>query len=186
MGEPVALPLADNAQAVVAGQGPLEDAQDGAVEGGVDDLTSPDRRPAAAVAAVEGGHGGEGGEHTGQVVRHRDAGPDRRTVGITGEVQQAAEGDAQAVEPGARGVRARLAEDADADVDQGRVQVLGSQAPFLHGAGPEVLDHHVGPGRQPLEQILALGVPKIAGDAAPPPAFHRPRQRVVGAVVHRR
>src|ERR1019366_6372951 len=170
----VTLPLSDNAQAVVAGQGPLKDAQDGSVEWGIDDLTLSDRLLAAAVSAVEGGHGGEGREHARQVVRHGDAGPNRRTVGITGEVQQAAEGDAQAVEPGAGGVRARLAEDADADVDEGRVQVLGPQAPFLHGAGPEVLDHHIGPIRQFLEQILAIWVSKIAGHAAPSSTFYRP------------
>jgi hypothetical protein len=52
MGEAVALALADDAQAVVAGERPLEDAQDGAVQGRVDDFACARRvRPAGAVTA---------------------------------------------------------------------------------------------------------------------------------------
>ena len=82
--------------------------------------------------------------------------------------------------PGRRRVGAVLAEDADPHVDQPGVEVIGTEIPLLHGAGPEVLAHHVGLGRQPAEQLLALGRPQVAGGAPPAPPLDRPEQRVAG------
>ncbi len=81
-------------------------------------------------------------------------------------------------EAGARAVGPELAEPGDARDDQprvGLVQPLGRQAPALEGAGPEVLDEHVGLGDQAQQQLGAgLGVevqgdrPLVAPEARPP------------------
>ena len=150
-------------------------------------MTSPLRLPAArslagaVIASVERRHRGERGEGAGQVVRDGDAGPHRRPIRVAGQVQEAAEGDAQAVEAGPGRVGPGLAEHADAHVDEVVGQVGRSEAPALHGAGPEVLAQDVGRRHQPLEEVLPLGLPQVAGDAPPPAALDRPRQRVVRA-----
>ena len=156
--------------------------------GSPDSSPAPDRTaptPPAGVASVERGHGGEGREDAGQVVRDRHPGPHGWAIGLAGQVEQPAEGDAQAVEAGPRRVRARLPEDADAHVDEVVGQVVGPEAPAFHRAGPEVLAEHVRLGHQPLEELLALGLAQVAGDAAPTASLHRPRQRVARPVVDR-
>ena len=184
--EAVALALAHDSQAVVPGQRPLEDAQDGPVQGRVDDLAAPASAATlfpAGIAAVERRHRCERGERTGEVVRHGHARPDRRPIRVAREVQQPPERDAQTVQAGPRGVGPALSEHADAHVDELVGQVGGTEAPAFHGAGPEVLAQHVGRRHQPLEEILPLRLPQVAGDAPPSPPFDRPRQRVPGPVV---
>ena len=171
-GQPVALALTHNAQLVVARQRPFENAQHRAVERGVDDVAAV----AGPIPSVECGHRGEGGKGSGEVVRNRHAGPHWRPIGFAGEVEEPAEGDAQTVQPGTRGVGARLSENADAHVDQVRGEVVGAEAPPLHGAGPEVLAEHVRRRHQALEQLLALGLAEVAGDTAPAPPLDRPEQ----------
>ncbi len=89
------------------------------------------------------------------------------------------------VQPRARGVGPGLPEDADAHVDELVGQVGRAETPALHGAGAEVLAQDVRRRHQALEELLALGLAQVAGDAAPAPALHGPEQRVVGAVLHR-
>ena len=94
-------------------------------------------------------------------------------------MQQPSEGDAEPIEPGSGRVGTRLSEHADAHIDEVVGQVLGSESPALHGPGPEVLAQHVRRGHQPLEELLALGLAQVAGDAAAPPPLDGPGQRVV-------
>ena len=183
MREAVALALAHHSQSVVPGQRPLEDAQDGPVQRCVNDFAAP--VPAATlptggtgavggIAPVERRHGGKGGEGTREVVRHGHARPYRRSVRIAREVQQPPERDAQTVEAGPGGVGPALSEDADAHVDEARRAGRRDRDPAFHGAGPEVLAEDVGRRHQPLEEVLALWLPQIAGDAPPSPPLDRP------------
>ena len=152
-------------------------------------LSSPHRcalalAAAVRIASVERRHRGERGEGAGQVVRDGHAGPNRRPIRVAGQVQEPAEGDAQAVEAGPGRVGPGLAEHADPHVHEVVGQVGRSEAPALHGAGPEVLAEDVGRRHQPLEEILPLRLPQVARDAPPATAFDRPRQRVSRPVVH--
>ena len=137
------------------------------------------------VPSVERGHGGEGGEGACEVVRDRHAGPHGRTIGIAGQIQQPTERDAESVQPGSGGVGPRLPEDADAHVDELLGEVVGAEVPAFHGAGAEVLAQHVRRCHQSLEELLALGLAEVTGDAAPAPTLDRPEQRVVLSVLHR-
>ncbi len=139
--------------------------------------------PVPRVAAVERGHGGEGGEGPGEIVGDGDAGPDRRAVGLPGQVQQSAERDAEAVQARARRVGPALAEHADAHVDEFRREVVGTESPAFHRAGAEVLAQDVRLRHQPLEQVLAFRSAQVARHAAPAPALDRPREGVVGLLV---
>ncbi len=97
VGQPVALPVADEPEAVVTGHRPLQGAQDRAVERGVDHPAAPGAA-AGPVPPVEGGDHCLGGEGAGEVVGDGDAGTHGRPVGIAGDGQEAAVGDAHPVE----------------------------------------------------------------------------------------
>ena len=174
VGEPVALAVADDAEPVVRGQRPLEDAQHRSVQRGVDHRAAT----AARVACVQRGDRGLRGEHAGEVVGDRDADAHRRAVGIAGEVEQPAVADADAVEPGPQRVRAVLAEHRDAHRDEPFGESVGPDVPLLERAGPEVLDDDVGGRREPAEHVLAFGRAQVEGDALAAAAFDRPEQRV--------
>ena len=137
-----------------------------------------------SIASVERRHRGERGQGAGQVVRDGHAGPYRRPIRVAGQVQETAERDAQAVEAGPGRIGPGLPEHADPHVHQVVWQVGRSEAPSLHGAGPEVLAQDVGRRHQPLEEILPLRMPEVARDTPPAAAFDRPRQRVSRPVVH--
>ena len=134
--------------------------------------------PASGVTSVQRGQGRLGGEHPGEVVGHRHPRSHRWPVRLAGQVEQAPVGHAQPVEPGSAGVRAVLAEGADAHEHQPGVERVGAEAPFLHGPGPEVLAHDVGGRRQPAEEVLALGRAQVAGDALAAASLDGPEQRV--------
>ena len=78
------------------------------------------------------------------------------------------------------GVRSELPEAADAQHDEVGVdleQLVGSDVPAFHDAGPEVLDEHVGVFDEAAQDLLALGLgevecdgPLVAGDHLRPQA----------------
>ena len=175
MVEPVAGAVSHQAEVVVGGVGPLQDAQGRAVQVGV---YHPALAGAADISLIQKGGGGLGGEHPGEVVGDGDAGAHRGAVGLAGEVEQAAVGHAVAVEAGAQRLGAVLAEDADAHGDQAAGQNAGVDVPALQGAGAEVLAQHVGVGGQLPEQLLAPGLAQIEGDRLAAPALDGPKQRV--------
>ena len=173
--EAIALTAADETEAVVARHRPLEDTEDRAVKRRVDNSPAP---CAVHVAVVERGDRGLGREGAGEVVGDRHARADRRAVGVPGQMEQSAVADAHAVEAGSLRVGPVLAEDRDAHPHQARVAVCGPDVPALHGAGTEVLAHDVGRGREPAEQVLALGPAQVAGDALAAAPLDRPEERV--------
>ena len=60
-----------------------------------------------------------------------------------------------------------------------RVDVLGAEAPLLHRAGAEVLEHDVGARGQLGGDPLALGLAQVERDAALVAGEDRPPQAVV-------
>ena len=151
--EPVALARPHDAEAVVRGERPLENAERGAVERGVDHRA----RSAARVACVQRADRGLGREHAGEVVGDRHADAHRRTIGIAGEMQQAAVADADAVETRPGRVRTVLAEHRDAHGDEARVEIVRADVPLLERAGAKVLDEDVGGCREAPQEVLAFG-----------------------------
>ena len=141
----------------------VEVTEDRLVEGDVDVLARaralrrperhqhPERPVGAREVVAEGGR-----------ARHEG-----RTVRLTREVAQPAEGVGDAGEPRVAGLRSRLPEAGDADHHEPRVhraQVLPADAPPLEGPGAEVLDEHVGLGDEPLQELRALPLSEIEGD----------------------
>ena len=92
----------------------------------------PSRAPVGPVAAVERCRHRLGREHAGEVVRDGDPGTHRRAVGIPGQVEQAAVGDAHAVQPGPSRVGAVLPEHTDSGPDEPRVTVV--RGPMFHAS----------------------------------------------------
>ena len=118
---------------------------------------------------------GERADAVGQAERRQG----RRAVGPAGDRGEPAHRLGERAEAGARRVGPDLAEPGDARDDQPRVdlvQPLGRQAPALEGAGPEVLDEHVG-ARRPggssssapasVSRARVIG-PLVAAEARPP------------------
>ncbi len=125
-----------------------------------------------APAAVEGDHRGEGGGQRGDLVGEGH----RREEGLAVlarfaiEAGEPAHGFGEGGEAGASGVGARLAEAGDPGHDE--VRAAGEQdrgrveAQPLQGAGPEVLDEHVG-GVDEAEERVAFGRRlEVEGDRA--------------------
>ena len=119
----------------------------------------------------------------GERVAEGDAGARRRLVRVAVDVAQAGDRLAGGREPRAVAVAAGLAVAGHARVDQPRValvQVLGAEAPLLHRAGAEVLEHDVGGGGQLGGDALPLGLAQVERDGALVAGQDRPPQ---GAVV---
>ena len=94
------------------------------------------------------------GEHAGDDVGDGDAEAVGRPVAGAGDAHQPAFGLHHGVVAGLGAARAGLAEPGDRAVHQprpARRHRLVAESEPLHGAGPEVLDEHVGPVEQPLE-----------------------------------
>ena len=142
----------------------------------VDDLTLT-----RAVAVAQRDHHRERARERGDLVGERDRREQRRAVGLAVDRGEAAHRLRHRREPRTRRVRTVLAEAGDAqDHEPGvaRVQHVGTEAEPLERAGPEVLDQHVGAGRE-VEQRRAPGVGlEVADDAALAPAEQLPRVRV--------
>ena len=149
---------------LVAGQGPLGEqrfhqAEHGFVDGGIHHLPA-----AGALARVQRHHRAEGRERRGQRVTERHAGPRRRPVGVAGDVPDTAHRLADGAESGPRRVRPGLAEPGHPGDDQAGVDLpepFRGEAPALQRARPEVLQQHVGPGREAADQILAPGITQV-------------------------
>ena len=93
-------------------------------------------------------------------------------------MHEAAEADADAIEAGALGQRAVLAERRDANDDEAWIEIDRRDVPALERARPEVLDHDVGGGGQAAEQVLALRLAQVERDALAAAPFDGPEQRV--------
>ena len=172
VGEAVAFPVAHDAEPVVAGERPLQDAQRRAVERGVDHHAAP----APRVPRVQRGGGRVRGEDAGEVVGDGDADADGRPVRIAGEVQQAAVADPDPIETRPGGVRAVLAEHRDPHGDEARIARGGADVPLLQRAGPEVLDDDVGGRRESPVEILAFGRAQVERDALAAAPFDGPEE----------
>ncbi|CPP71609.1 Uncharacterised protein [Bordetella pertussis] len=152
--------LAHGAEHGVLGQQALAQVEDALVERGVDDLPLP----AARIALVQGQQHPHGAVQAGNGVAQRQAGAHRCAAGLAVEIAQPRHGFADGGKAGLLRLGAGLAVARDAQHDQTRVegvQRLPRQAPFLHGAGAEVLDQHVGLGGQLARQVLALGLAQV-------------------------
>ena len=129
---------------------------------------------------VQGHHHADHGVQGGEAVADRDAGPGRRPVGLAGDMAQAAHGLAdQAVARPLR-IGSRLAEARHPGHHQPRIaggQDLVAHAPFLHGAGAEVLDQDVGLVDQGQGQFPALRLAQVEGHRALVAPDHRPPGR---------
>src|SRR5207253_2403878 len=89
----------------------------------------------------------ERGEDSGRQVEERDAGPDRRAVGLSRDRHDSAERLHESLVPRAVLPRSRPAERGDGAVDEtgvDRRQGVVAEAEALHGARPEILDEDVG------------------------------------------
>ncbi len=172
VGEAIAFTVAHDAEPVVAGERPLEDAQRRAVQRGVDH----DPAPAACVARVQRGGRRVRGEDAGEVVGDRDADAYRWSVRIAGEVQQTAVADPDPIEARSRGVRPVLSEHRDAHGDEARVARGGADVPLLQRARAKVLDDDVGGGGQAPVEVLAFGCAQIERDALAAAPFDGPEE----------
>src|SRR5262245_54268827 len=181
--QPVALPLADDAEPVVGRERVLHDPQDRLVEREIDPLSA--RRGArlagTPVALVDRAQNGEGVEHPRQIVGDDEPGSYRRPVGIAGDVHQAAHGDPVPVEAGAVAVRAVLAvhghaRENDAGVE--RREGLVAEAPRFERAGLEVLDDDVGQRHEALQQRLPGRLAQVERHRALAPPLDGPEERL--------
>src|SRR5438876_795990 len=89
----------------------------------------------------------ERGEDSGRQVEERDAGPDRRAVGLSRDRHDSAERLHESLVPRAVLPRSRPAERGDGAVDEtgvDRRQGVVAEAEALHGARPKILDEDVG------------------------------------------
>ena len=113
---------------------------------------------AGAVALVERGDDTVGAVHPGEEVADGD--PDAlRVVGVgAGERHQAALALGDLVVPGAAALGTVVAEPADPQDDEARVelvQALDGEAEPVEDAGTEVLEEDVGPGHQPRQDVAS-------------------------------
>ena len=137
--------------------------------------------PPVGVPVVQGEHHRVGAGEAGDAVGEPERRQRRRSVFLAGLVGQAGHRLGEGAEGAAFGVRPGLAESGDPQHHQGRVdllQIVGPEAPFLQHPGPEVLDHHVGLGDQPAQDVLALGLAEVQGDGPLVPGDHLPPQAV--------
>ena len=124
------------------------------VERGVDELAL-----ARAVALVERHQDSHAGIHAGRQVDHRHADAHRPRLGRAVDRDQAGRGLHHGVVAREAAQRAVGAEARDAGMDQAREllrQRLVADAPFLHGAGLEILDQHVGRLEQFQQDLAAF------------------------------
>jgi hypothetical protein len=123
---------------------------------------------AAALDVAQRGQRADGGVERCRQIAEDAAHTQRRLASSAVHRPQAAGGLRGAVVCGAQRVRALMAVAADAGVDQPWIQRLEhrpAEAELVHRAGPEVLDQHVGLGRQLAQQLLALGVLEVEAHA---------------------
>src|SRR5207244_12499010 len=107
----------------------------------------------------------------------------RRTVGIAGEVREAADRGSDPPEPRARAMRTRLAERRDPEHDErwAHAGELGpAEVPALERSRSEVLRHDGGRCDEPANQRLALGLAQVARDGL---FVTRPDEPPLGAVA---
>ena len=120
----------------------------------------------------------------GQRVAETEIRAHRRLAREAVHIAQPADRLAHRGEPGASGIRTVLAVAGDARVDQPRIDLahgVGSEPPFLHGAGPEVLDDHVGLLDQATRDVATLFLAQIHTDTFLVARQRAPPQR--GAVA---
>src|SRR5690606_37256546 len=117
----------------------------------------------------QGGQDGVRGPHAGADVGDGHAGPHRRGVLGARHAHDAAHGLGDGVVAGLVPVGTVLAEARDGAVDDAGIdlpQLLVTHAYLVGGAGPEVLQYHVGLPRQAVDDLPALFLLEVHGDAA--------------------
>jgi len=161
------------------GKDPFEEAENGLIEGDVDDLAaarliSPAKRRERPDGGVEGRYG----------VPDADPHLERRSVGKAGDEAKAAQRLARAPVAGAVAVGAGLAEARDADQDQLRVclpELRWPQVPRLQAHRPEVLDDDVDFRGKTADELLPGRFAEIDRDRLLVPGLdHRPEGPLLG------
>ena len=179
-GQRAARGTADDAERVVLGQQALHHVEHALVERDVDDLPLP----AVDLAMAQRRQHADHAVQRGQRVADRDAHAHRHPTGLGREVTQTTHRLAEHAEAGLARIRAGLPEARDAQHDQPgieRVQRVPAEPPALQGAGLEVLDQHVGLGRERAHRLLALGRAQVERHRALVARLHLPPHR--GAVA---
>ena len=174
---PVAVPAGDDPELVVDTGARAEDADQWFQQGQVDDLPGA----GLGVPVIQREHhrvgAGQAGDPVGEAERRQ-----RRGSGfLPGLVGQAAHRLGEGAERAALRVRPGLPEAGDPEHHDGGVdlqQLIRSQAPFLQHPGAEVLDHHIGLGDQPAQNVLPLGFAEVQRDGPLVPGDHLPPQAV--------
>ncbi len=108
------------------------------------------------------------------------AGLRRRAAGFAGDRHQPAEALRDQVEAALVGPRTVAAEAGDRAVDEAGVglgQHVVAEPQLLHRAGAVVLRQHVGVAHHPQQDVLALRVLQVQGDAALVAVHHQERRR---------
>ena len=140
----------------VADPRPVQGADEPFRLGEVDELAL-----AGFVAVMERHQRGGGSHQPPEPVPDEDPAQDRRAAGEARDPDHAAHRLRHGVVGGAPlGERPPLAEARVGHVDQARVRLAElpvADLPLVEGARPEILHEDVGLGRQPLEELLALG-----------------------------
>ena len=110
---------------------------------------------------------GDRHQHPGTGVAEREAGPDRRAIGLPGDAERAAGGLCDHVEREVLLERAAFAEPFDLGIDDAGVDgfhhVVAQPQP-LDGTRREILDRDVGLAQQVLHQFQSLGGLQVDGD----------------------
>ncbi len=151
-------------------------------EAGVDDRRIDDLAGGAALAGVEREQDALERRLGGERVAEADAVARRRLAGVAVDVSEARDRLAGGREPRALAVAAGLAVAGHARVDAAGVplvHVVGPQAPALHRARAEVLQHDVGGGGELGGDPLPRGLAQVERDGALVAGQDRPPQAVV-------
>ncbi len=173
--------FADEAGLVVFGDQRFHHREHSLVDRRIDDLA-----PAGLLAVMQRRQRAHAGERRGERVADADADARRRRRRIADDIAQAAHRLADRAEAGAVRVRAGLAVARDPDHDQARVdrrerRVI--QAPFLHRAGPEVLEQEIGLRDQFLQHVLAGALAQVERDRLLVAGDDRPPQRRIAVLL---
>ena len=147
-------------QLVVGGDEDVGKSEDQFIKRDVDLLTCA----ALRIAMVERHHHRKRAHDGRLIVRHRGAGPQRRPVGLAGDIQQSRKCQPDPVIGGARGVGPGLPIAGDAQHHEPRIDLFQrreADAPFVERAGTKVFNQHIGLRRKVAKNALPLGHPQV-------------------------
>ncbi len=138
-------------------------------DGGIDQRGIDVTAAAGVLAPRQRGKDADRRIDAGENIGDRHADPHRRPVGRAGHAHDAADALRHQIVAGARRRRAGLAEAGHRAIDQPRIkrrEAFIVEAEFDEPADLEVLDQHVGAGRELLDDALAFGRGEIERDRA--------------------